>query len=346
MDFIQIDGSYLEGGGSIVRLASAFSMLTQKPVRIYNIRKGRPQPGLKTQHLRGLEAIAQLCNGKLENAKLGSTEVLFYPGKIPEGMKEINIKIETAGSIGLVLQSLLIACLHIKEKLTVNIEGGATFGEFAPPLPFTNSVFLPLLRKMGYHIEMNILKYGFYPAGGGKTQVIINPCKQLQSLNLVERGGIKLIEGISIASNHLKKPKVAERQARIAEAYAKEDGHSAEIKTRYVDSICPGSGVVLFAKTDNTVLGASALGERGKTAEAVGTEAINRLLEQFDSGACLDEWAGDQIMPYMALAGKSSISVSKITNHLLTNIWLCEQMLGVKFRVEGVRGETGRISVD
>jgi len=266
MELVQIDGSYMEGGGSIVRFASALSVLTQKPVRIYNIRKGRTSPGLKTQHLRGLEAISQICNGRLENAKLGSSEVIFYPGKIPEDMKEINIKIETAGSIGLVLQSLMVACLHIKEKLRVNIDGGAVFGEFAPPLPYTNSVFVPLLRKMGYSAEINVLKHGFYPSGGSNVQVIINPCGELKPLNLTERGEMDTIEGVSVASNHLKKPKVAERQARIAEAYLKEDGYKSDIRTRYVDSVCPGSGVVLYAKNKNTVLGASAIGETGRTA--------------------------------------------------------------------------------
>jgi len=344
MSVIQVDGSYLEGGGSIVRLASALSILTQKPVRIYNIRKKRPNPGLKTQHLRGLEALRRLCNGKLENAKHGSTEIFFFPNIISD-VKQLDIKIETAGSIGLVLQSILIACLHLKKRLKINIEGGAVFGMFAPPLPYTNSVFLPILKKMGYNAHIDILKYGFYPSGGARTQVVIEPCKKLIPIYMKGRGNVKQIECISVASKHLKKPKVAERQARTAEQILKEHGYDCVVKTKYVDSICPGSGILLRAKTDETVLGASSIGEKGKKAEVVGEECAYNMLYQLESGAALDEWAGDQIIPYMAIAEGGCVSISRITKHLLTNIWVCEQFLPVRFDVKGELGQFGIVSV-
>ncbi len=328
---ISIDGSVMEGGGQILRTASAFSVLTQKPVRIYNIRAKRPQPGLRTQHLRGLEAVSWLCNGRLEGGKIGSKEIWFYPSKIQE--KEINIELETAASTGLVLQSLLIASLKVKEKLTLNIQGGSTFSKWAPPLQYIQFVLLPLLRRMGYHAEINILRHGFYPIGGARVKVMINPGAGLKPVNVHEQGEIETIEGISIASAHLKKPRVAERQARIVEEAMRKRDYECSIKTRYVESSCPGSGIVLVARTElGCILGSDGLGERGKPAEVVGEEAVNAMLFAIDSGAAVDGHMSDQILPYMALSKeKSTITAPNSTMHARTNMWVIKQFLPVEF---------------
>lgn len=80
-----IDGSVMEGGGQILRMAIAFSALFRKPVRIINIRAGRSNPGLRPQHLTGVQLVKDICNGHLENAFVGSTEITFFPGPIRGG---------------------------------------------------------------------------------------------------------------------------------------------------------------------------------------------------------------------------------------------------------------------
>jgi RNA 3'-phosphate cyclase len=336
---ISIDGSFMEGGGQILRTATAMSILTKKPVRIYNIRSKRPQPGLRTQHLRGIEAVADMCKGRLEGAKLGSKEIWFYPASLQQ--KEINISLETAASVGLVLQSLLTAALKIKEKLVLNIEGGATFGKFAPPLQYIQFVLLPLLRRMGYHAEINILRHGFYPVGGAKVKVMINPCLDLKPIDMQEQGDISAIEGVSIASVHLKKPRVAERQARAAEEVLRKRGYECDITTRYADSSCPGSGIVLVARTGKgCILGSDGLGERGKPAEQVGEEAAAAMLNTIDSGAAVDGHMSDQILPYMALCKeKSTITAPHLTMHARTNMWVIQQFLPAEFDTENLDGK-------
>ena len=335
---VSIDGSVMEGGGQILRTASALSVMSGRPVRIYNIRSGRPQPGLRTQHRRGLQATAALCRARLEGDKLGSKQIWFYPSRLHDD--EINITLDTAASVGLVLQSMLIASLKIKKRLVLTIEGGATFGKFAPPLQYIQFVLLPLLRKMGHHAQINILRHGFYPVGGARAKAIIEPCKGLNALNLLERGEVMPIQCVSISSSGLKKPRVAERQARTLETELNQRGYDCELKTGYADSSCPGSGVVLAAKTVNgCVIGSDGLGERGKPAEVVAEEAVDSLLRTLDSGATVDEHICDQILPYMALAKKGSgVIAPTLTNHAETNMWVIKQFLPVEFETENVKG--------
>jgi RNA 3'-phosphate cyclase len=329
---VDIDCSVMEGGGSIVRLSSALSVLTGRPVRMYNIRAGRPQSGLRTQHLRGLELISDLCGGSLEGSRLGSREVVFRPGKITE--KSFRIAIETAGSVGLVLQSLLIASLKIKERVTVDIEGGATFGKHAPPLEYIQFVLLPVLRRMGHHAEINIIRHGFYPVGGAHVKVMIEPCGKLKPLCMQERGKVTSVDVISTASASLRKPRVAERQSREAVRMLK--SYEVNARTRYADSSCPGSGLMLVARTENgCILGSDGLGERGKPAEEVAEEAVNKLMETIGSGATVDEHMSDQLLPYMALSGEECVvTAPSLTMHAKTNMHILEKFLAVVFGTE------------
>jgi len=328
---VQIDGSIMEGGGQILRTASALSVLTGKPIRIFKIRAGRPQPGLRTQHLRGLQAVAGLCDGRLEGAHIGSGEVLFYPRRMTE--KHLSVRIETAGSVGLVMQTLLMAALHAKEDVAADIDGGGTFGKYAPPLEHAQFVLLPLLRSMGYHSEINIIRHGFYPAGGAKVKAFITPCRALAPLQLAERGDIGEIGIISTASHGLRKPKVAERQSRAADAVLSRAGYSCNIKNRYSETPSQGCGIVIVAKTaGGSFIGADGLGEPGKKAEAVGAEAAQALLAELGSGASVDRHAADQLLPFMALSkGRSVITVPEVTMHARTNIYVINQFLDAEF---------------
>lgn len=339
---IGIDGSIMEGGGQILRTSSALSILTQKPVRIYNIRSGRPQPGLRTQHLRGLEAISDLSGGRIEGAKLGSKDIFFYPGKITE--TELDIHIETAGSIGLVLQSLLLASLHNKKKLVINITGGATYAKFAPPLEYIQFVLLPILRQMGYHTEINIIEHGFFPVGGAKVKVMINPPEKLIPIELRKPGKVKSVDIVSTASSQLKNARVAERQARTAEELLTKRGYFCKVKVRYSETRCAGSGMVIVVRRENgCLLGSSAIGERGVPAEAVAEIATSKALFNIDSGAMTDEYLSDQILPYMAFAeGNSSFSTPILTDHTKTNIFIIEQFMPVEF---GIAENLGRIEI-
>jgi len=331
---IEIDGATGSGGGQILRTACALSAVTKKPCHVFNIRKSRPKPGLMPQHLLGIQALAQLCNGKLEGDFLGSEEIKFYPSEINRSRTSIKVKIETAGSITLVLQSLIPPALFAPSSIKISFDGGATDTFFSPTIDYFRYVFLPILEKMEGKAEINILKRGYYPEGEAKAEVRIFPSK-LKSLNLTERGGIKKITVISGAAESLRDKKVAERQMAGAREVLGKLNLPIEEKVEYYQTQCPGSQVCLIAEFKNTVIGTDNLGKLGKRAEDVGKEAALGLLKEQKSDACLDKYLADQILPYLALAsGKSQISVSEITNHCKTNIWVIEKFTEGKFRAK------------
>lgn len=335
---IEIDGAFGSGGGQILRTACALSAVTKKPCRVFNIRKSRPKPGLQTQHLLGIQALAQLCNGKLEGDVLGSEEIKFYPGDIYRDRVSVNIP--TAGSIALVLQALILPILLSPARdLSLNgakitFDGGATDTFFSPAIDHFRCVFLKILEKMGGEVKINILRRGYYPEGGAKVEAKISPVK-LKKLNLIKRDSLKKILIISGASNALREKKVAERQvAGVREILGKLKLPTEE-KIEYYDTRSPGSQICLIAEFENTIIGTDNLGKLGKRAEDVGKEAALELLKEQKSAACLDKHLADQILPYLALApGRSQVTVSEITNHCKTNIWAIEQFVDGKFEIK------------
>lgn len=337
IEILEIDGSYGEGGGSILRLSCAFAALAKKKVKIFNIRKNRPKPGLKLQHLVGLQALTEISNGILENGRMWATEIIFQPKIVTQG--KYTIRIGTAGSVGLILQILQLACIHATGKITLNIEGGATFGLWAPTLPYLEHVALPQLANMGYKIEVDIKRNGFYPKGGARVDFTINPVSTLRPISSSEFGEILEIHGISIASVHLKRRGVADRQAQAAKRLITNKlGKKPIIHCKYVEASNPGSGICLWLKTSKgIVLGSDAIGEKRKPAEKVGADCARYLCDIAISEATVDRFFSDQIIPFMALAkGKSVISPAEITNHTKTNMWLVKTFFGKTFSVKPV----------
>ena len=325
---LEIPGNYGEGGGSIVRLAAALSAITQTPIKITNIRQFRSSAGLKTQHLRAVESVSNLCNGKLKNAFLGSTEIEFNPGKIEK--EKLKVNIETAGSVGLLLQCLMLPCFYNKKETEIEITGGGTVGLHAPNLLYTENVLLPLIKKMGFDASLEIKKHGFFPKGGADVICKVKLCKP-KPMHILERGKLLQVKGISLATEDLKSKNVAERQANAAKKILKD--YDIKIKNIYAKSLSAGSALLLWAEFENTIIAWDSIGERGKPSEKVGEEASKGLLQQLNSEATLDDYMQDQILIFMALAKSGSFKFNNLTKHAETNIWLIEKFLKVKFRI-------------
>ena len=272
MSFIEIDGSYGEGGGQILRSSVALSALVMKPVHVFNIRAKRSNPGLRPQHVTAVRAVATISDALVKGLSIGSREIYFTPRRRAYG--HFKFDVGTAGSISLVLQALLPAAAFAPGPCTFEIIGGTDVMR-APPIDYIRNVFLPWLRKMGYHVRIEVRRRGHYPRGGGHVISMTQPVKTLKPLTALERGKIVEIRGLS---HCVKLPRhVAERQARSAEKVLKEAGFdNVKIDLEWYPPgrdphLGPGSAIVLWAITDKGfIIGADALGERGKRAEIVG----------------------------------------------------------------------------
>ncbi len=356
MEPIQIDGSYLEGGGQIIRTALALSTLTGRHFIATKIRQGRPNPGLKHQHLYCIKALEKLSGAKSRGAALGSTSLKFEPGPIKG--QTISIDIGTAGSISLLLQSVLIPSLFADTKVRLKISGG-TDTKWAMPYNYFEEVFLPHLKKYA-QIQVQLIRRGYYPKGGGSVEIKIKPeydrtsfstitdfvdflRKEDKKITLLNQGELLQIKGISHASHFLEKAEVAERQSRNAKVILGEKEVPIQIRSEYSETYCPGSGIVLWAKFSNPhgeidekdpiILGADSLGERGKPAEKVGGQAAESLIKEIDSKTPVDFHLADNLIPFLALFG-GQIKTSQITQHTRTNIYTVEQFLGKCFEID------------
>lgn len=351
---LSLDGSYGEAGGQIVRTALAFSTITKTPFWVKDIRKNRPNPGLKHQHLNCVKALEILCNAKPKMDFLGSTELFYTPNKI-EG-KTISIDIGTAGSITLLLQSVLLPSLFADKKTIIKLTGG-TDVPWSPSFDYFNNILIPQLRRFS-NIEVMLEKRGYYPKGNGTMTIKINPKyklygydnfkqfrtileEEISPVSLTEQGQLIQIKGISHASHNLQDAEVAERQAESARLQLSKLSCPIQIRTEYQNTASTGSGITLWAQFLNSsseapiILGSDKLGEKGVRSEKIGSAAADLLIKEIRSGSPVDKNMADQILPFFSLID-SEIQASELTPHTLTNIWTIKQFLGDIFKVDKI----------
>lgn len=327
-----------------MRVSTALSALTGKDFRIKNIRAGRPKPGMMMQHLNAVLAIGKISNAQITGLEPGSTQMDFIPGKLQGGQFQVDV--QTAGSIPLILQALLIPAIFTPEDVEIAIRGG-TDVRWAPSVDYLNNVTIPTLQSMGVSVDLKLLKRGHYPRGGGLIKANIKPVKKLKNLN-IHKLELDVIKGISHSTKL--PPHVAIRQADSAKRTLSAAGYDAEIEIESKsDALGPGSGLVLWSEFKGRKIprvGASSLGKPGKPAETVGRDAANEILSCISQGAALDRHMGDQIMPYLAIAGSSSVKMEQLTNHTLTNIYAAEKFTDCNFHITGSLGEVAVIEVE
>jgi RNA 3'-phosphate cyclase len=338
---IQIDGSYGEGGGQILRTALALSAILRRPFELFNIRSRRKNPGLQAQHLAAVEALARITDARTEAVRFGSQKITFIPQKILSGMYQFEIR--TAGSVTLLLQAIFLPLCLSKGISRVALIGG-THVQWSPSFHYFSKVVLPTLERIGVSARAAIENWGFYPNGGGKIQLTINPVRELKPISLVDRGALKKIHGISAISNLPRH--VAERQKKQAlrriERELESEGEIILLDD--VPSNGTGSFLFLLAEHERGLAGFSSLGARGKPAEKVADEVVDSLKDYLTSDGCVDLYLADQLVPFMALArGISSFTTTRITEHLLTNLWVTQHFLDVRILREGEVGTRGRV---
>ncbi|XP_004614711.1 RNA 3'-terminal phosphate cyclase isoform X2 [Sorex araneus] len=333
---VEVDGGVLEGGGQILRVTTALSCLLGLPLRVQRIRAGRSTPGLRPQHLSGLEMIRDLCDGQLEGAEIGSTEVTFTPEKIKGGIHTADTK--TAGSVCLLMQVSMPCVLFAASPSELRLKGG-TNAEMAPQIDHMTMVFKPIVEKFGFTFNCDIKMRGYYPKGGGEVIIRTSPIKQLSPIDLTDRGTVTKIHGRAFVAGVLPLKMAKDMAAAAVRCIRK------EIRDLYVNiqsvqepkdqAFGNGSGIIIVAETSTgCLISGSALGKRGVNADKVGIDAAEMLLSNLRHGGAVDEYLQDQLIIFMALAnGVSRIKTGPVTLHTQTVIHFAEQLTKAKFTV-------------
>lgn len=330
---ITIDGAQGEGGGQILRSSLSLSILTGTPVIVEHIRAGRSKPGLLRQHLTAVNAAAEICDAEVEGATLGSSYISFTPGKVRADTYIFDIG--SAGACSLVLQTLLLPLLFGPERSRVKIDGG-THNQAAPPYEFLLHTFLPLLARMGGKVDLELVRPGFYPAGGGRIVADIHPAQRLAPLSLAERGPIEEVKVRAVVS--ALDPKIGRREV---VAVCKDLGLplGAGQVHEVPDPRGPGNVCQGLTRTAAVTVVQTTFGELGKRAEVVAAELAAAMRAWQEAEVPVDEHLADQLLLPLALAGEGELLTTAPTDHTLTNASVIRAFLGVDigFRAEGER---------
>ncbi|XP_075901378.1 RNA 3'-terminal phosphate cyclase [Nelusetta ayraudi] len=338
---VEIDGSVMEGGGQILRVSAALSCITGTSLKISKIRAGRSSPGLRPQHLSGLQLVSDLSSGSLQGASIGSTDVSLNPGKIRGGSHTADT--QTAGSVCLLLQVALPCALFADSSSQLILRGG-TNAEMAPQIDYTVKVFKPMVEKFGVHFDCDIRMRGYYPKGGGEVVATVSPVKELQAVTMTDRGTITKIYGRAFVAGVLPFKLAKDMSTAAVRTIRK------EIKELYIniqplqekDKACGnGNGIIIIAESSTgCVFAGSALGKKGVYADKIGIEAAEMLLRNIRHNGCVDEFLQDQLIIFMALAkGRSRIRTGPVTLHTQTAIHIAEQLTQAKFTISKCEDE-------
>jgi RNA 3'-terminal phosphate cyclase (ATP) len=334
MVMIQINGSFGEGGGQILRTSLSLSLATGQAFRIENIRAGRERPGLLRQHLTAVLAAAEVGRADLQGAMLGSTALTFSPGTVRPG--EYRFSVGTAGSGTLVFQTVLPALMLVSVPSRLVIEGG-THNTAAPPFDFLARSFVPLLERMGPKVQLQFERYGFYPAGGGRFCAEIFPVKGLKSIQIRERGEITSRRATAVVANLPRH--IAQREVETVGKMLNWGSDAFSVEENR-NSAGPGNIVMIEIGSSDVTEIFSAFGQVALAAEKVASIAARDAREYLVSRAAVGEHLTDQLLLPLALAGSGSFTAQKINMHARTNMTVISEFLPVRFETREMEGFT------
>ncbi len=326
---INIDGSWGEGGGQILRTSLSLAAITGQPVRIDRLRANRPKPGLAAQHLTSVKATATLCQAQVRGDTLGSMTLEFMP-TCPSQAGQYTFDVTeareggSAGAATLILQTILIPLALANGNSKVILKGG-THVAWSPPVTYIEEVYLPTLRQLGVQAEAKLNAWGWYPRGGGEVELLVTGSSHpLSGLQLLERGVIRQISGLAVVTelpSH-----IPQRMANRAENLLQQAHLPCQIEPVRSRGVAPGAGIFLTAEYEHSRAGFSALGRRGMPAERVAETVVRELLDFHAQAVPVDPFLGDQLLLPLALSSQTSqYRVANISQHLITNAWVIEQ---------------------
>jgi RNA 3'-phosphate cyclase len=333
---MEVDGSFGEGGGQILRTAVCFSIALAIPIHVTRIRAGRRIPGLRPQHSATIKILAEICSAEVEGAGVGSTELRFSPGKVKKAQGSFDLG--TAASIPLVLQAVVPALSLAGVAYDLELVGG-TDVPWAPTSDYLERVVSPAMSAVGIRFSFEVGRRGYYPNGGGNASVHIDACERVEPLRLdslrSEGGGGS--GDVSLVSRCGRLPmSVAERQAKAAVSALRSRG--VEVVDKEVsleDSVSPGSSILVSMSGDGCYIGGDSIGARGKPAETVGTEASERFMDASSTRARVDAHLADMLAPLLCLSDSpSALLIPNATEHLRTSLHVAAQFTSAGHTIE------------
>lgn len=337
-DWITIDGSEGEGGGQILRTALALSLVTGRPFRIDGIRAGRQKPGLLRQHLTAVHAAAEVSAARVSGATLGSRALSFEPSQVRGG--NYRLSVGTAGSTTLVFQTVLPGLLFARERSRLTLEGG-THNPHAPPFDFLAKTFLPIVQRMGASVGVRLEAYGFYPAGGGRFIVEIEPCSTLCQLALLDRGSTRVHARALVASLP---ETIAKRELSVVRERLGLDRSLCRVES-IQSSVGPGNVLMIVIEGESVIEVVTGFGIKGVTAEKVAADACDEAEAYLAVDAPVGIHLADQLLIPMALARGGSFRTMKPTAHMLTNAAVIQRFMDVAIEIEHESGGVHRVTV-
>ena len=333
MKFMEIDGSFGEGGGQIVRTAITLSCIMKQPIIIENIRKNRKNPGLKPQHLTALKILKKICNGDFDQLKIGATSLKFIPNEV----QSLNLKenVGTAGSISLIIQVLIPVIAICKKKIKLTIIGG-TDVLWSPTIDYTQMVLREAYARMGINCSINVIKRGYYPKGGGIIELEVLPSEKINPivLNTRKTKNVKLICTFSKLATEL-----INNQINYIERKLIENNFTVENQVKEESALDSGSSLLISSIDNNSVIGIDSLFNKK-------TKKFDLDLDKFIQNKYgVDEQLADMlVLPASLATGMTIFQVDNISKHLETNLFVASKITGCKYGIGKLSEEIGRAS--
>jgi RNA 3'-terminal phosphate cyclase (ATP) len=330
---LTIDGSQGEGGGQILRSSLALALVTGRPVRIENIRAGREKPGLMRQHLTAVRAATEVGAAEVTGDHVGSTSIEFTPSGINPGAH--HFAVGTAGSATLVLQTVLPALMIAESASQLVLEGG-THNPWAPPYDFLAKAFFPLVNRMGPRVSAELERHGFYPAGGGKFTVSIEPARELTGFDLLERGEIVRRSAVALIANLNRR--IAEVEVEAVAERLNWPPASCRVDDT-IDSAGPGNVILVEIESDHVHEVFTGFGRVGASAAKVASEVVDDVREYLASGVPVGHYLADQLVLPLGIAAwqtgrGGSFRTLPLTRHTSTHVDLVRRFLEIPISVE------------
>jgi RNA 3'-terminal phosphate cyclase (ATP) len=342
---LEIDGSFGEGGGQILRTSLALALLTGRSFHLRNLRAGRSKPGLQPQHLQSVRAASTIAGAQTRGASRGSSDLVFEPGPVTAGSYRFDIG--TAGATGLVLQAVYLPlALRGGAPSELTLIGG-THVRASPCFHFLDTTWRRYLAECGLRLSLKLVRPGFYPRGGGIVEASIQPATRLHGIRqLGQRARPGPVKATGFSAVAGLPDTIGRRQARRATVRLEQYGLDVDLRAETWEG---GPGTVIGVELDTTPVPTLffSIGERGKPAERVADDVVDEVIGYLKAGPnVVDAHSADQLVLPLALAdGPSEYRVARVTRHLTTNVSVIRRFLDREIVCDGEEGGAGVVRV-